>query len=190
MLQSRTLRGRLVVEDHLVLYQLFAMKCLNLSQNMRDDYSALLVGLVMGSLFKFCPAQSENASQLVFDQVIAQEIPTKVQFLAGLIVSAEGLRMDQDPDEPQRTLDAFVSYMIENSSKIAQEREVAQFLALFGVGYLEKADEQAVHDYLIDYVNRAGDAEMCTYLVRKCSFTPDEFTVPVGKQGLDTSLWN
>ena len=57
--------------------------------------------------------------------MIAQEIPTKVQFLAGLIVSAEGLRMDQDPDEPQRTLDAFVSYMIENSSKIAQEREVA-----------------------------------------------------------------
>lgn len=33
--------------------------------------------------------------------------------------------MDQDLDEPQRTLDAFVSYMVKNASKIAQEREVA-----------------------------------------------------------------
>ena len=45
---------------------------------MRDDYSALLVGLAMGSLFKFCPEQSENVTGLVFDQVIAQEISTKI----------------------------------------------------------------------------------------------------------------
>lgn len=58
------------------------------------------------------------------------------------------------------------------------------------MGYLLKEDEQAVHEYLVDYANRTGDTEVSTYLIRKCNFTADEFSIPVGKQGLDTSLWN
>ena len=73
---------------------------------------------------------------------------------------------------------------------MAQGCEFAQFVALFGVGYLDQIDEQAAHKYLVEYVNKTQDAELCTYLVRKCDFTAEEFTVSVGKRGTDASQWN